>query len=32
MSAIKNISELSKELEGYKSEYLHLLSDIKRNI
>ena len=28
----KKYSELSKELEGYKSEYLHLLSDIKRNI
>ena len=28
----KKYSELSKELEGYKSEYLHLLSDIKRDI
>lgn len=28
----KKYSELSKELEGYKSEYLHLLSDIKRGV
>ena len=28
----KKYSELSKELEGYKSEYLHLLSDIKCDI
>ena len=28
----KRYSELSKELEGYKSEYLHLLSDMKRGV
>lgn len=28
----KKYSELFKELEGYKSEYLHLLSDIKRGV
>ena len=28
----KRYSELSKELEGYKSEYLQLLSDMKRGV
>ena len=29
---IKLYTQLSKELEGYKSEYLHLLSDMKRGV